>query len=195
MKDSKSYDIEIRRKLVHISGAFLSIAFILIYDKLIITLSLIIIIIILLVISGMYKKYGAFKFIELFERKSDLETFPTKGAMFFFLGILIVAIISNVETLVISTLILSISDGLSTIIGKFFGRMPLPYNKRKTLEGSLTFFITSFLIFYIFLKDIIISFIFSSIVTLLESLNLKINDNFIIPISVMLLLEMKHKLL
>ncbi len=188
MKDSKSFNLELRRKLVHISGIIFVPIFITINDKHLIIILLFSTIIILLLISYSYKKFGMFSFLKLFERVEDLKTFPAKGAIFFFLGLIIVAVISDIKTLIIATLILSLSDGFSTIVGKAFGKRPLPYNKNKTLEGTIVFFLISFLILINF-YDIFSSIIFSLIVSIVESLNLKINDNLSIPVTLAILIE------
>ncbi len=43
-----------------------------------------------------------------------------------------------------SILILTLGDGFSSLIGARFGRHPIPYNRDKTVEGSIAFFLASF---------------------------------------------------
>jgi dolichol kinase len=43
-----------------------------------------------------------------------------------------------------SILILTLGDGFSSLIGARFGRHPIPYNRDKTIEGSIAFFLASF---------------------------------------------------
>lgn len=76
----------------------------------------------------------------------------------------------------------TLGDVSAWFFGKLFGKVKLPYSKRKTLEGFLAcFFVTlsGSLIFLDFTK----SFLVSMVVSFTESISEKI-DNFTVPFSV-----------
>jgi dolichol kinase len=83
---------------------------------------------------------------------------------------------------------LTLGDGISGLIGKQFGKTKLFYNKKKSLEGSTSMFILTFIISFIFVQKIVIVFILSFIATLVESISNEAIDNFTVPFSVSLIM-------
>ncbi len=84
----------------------------------------------------------------------------------------------NIVTL--SLLFLTFGDSIAAIIGVMFGKIKLG-SRGKSLEGSLAFFLISFLCSIFFVKieyALLISFIAASI----EFLTLPLDDNFVLPI-------------
>ena len=88
---------------------------------------------------------------------------------------------------IIAMIQLSIGDGFSDIIGRKYGKTKWFYNNKKSLEGSLGFFLTSFLVSYLFnihynfvysINDILIFSFFCSLIETLPYLD----DNFTIPL-------------
>ncbi|KAN0033413.1 hypothetical protein ACTA71_002840 [Dictyostelium dimigraforme] len=100
---------------------------------------------------------------------------------------------------IISICVLCFGDGFAAIIGKQFGKIKLPYNENKSIIGSISFFIFSFIGSLIFLKlfesklgnlnsqYILVVCLVSALV---ESLPLKEYDNLSIPISSILILKL-----
>ena len=83
---------------------------------------------------------------------------------------------------------MSLADANAAIIGVGYGKTKL---LNKTLEGSFAFYITTFIILYIFKIPLMLSFLVSLITTLTELIEIpRINDNITIPIMVGLLLTM-----
>ncbi len=85
---------------------------------------------------------------------------------------------------------LSFADGFASFVGEK-GKIRLPWNKKKTLEGSLTFLLVSFIgcfLVMMFLSDLsldrIVLFILTTslIVSFVESLPMRIDDNVTVPI-------------
>jgi dolichol kinase len=77
--------------------------------------------------------------------------------------------------------VLSLADSMSTLVGYYFGKHKLPVNKKKTWEGSTTFFLVSLFILYLFsspLKAIALALV----ATATEMLP-NIDDNISIPIA------------
>ncbi|MFQ5965344.1 MAG: HAD-IB family phosphatase [Candidatus Scalinduaceae bacterium] len=77
-------------------------------------------------------------------------------------------------------IIVAFSDSIATVIGRFYGRLRIPYNHRKSMEGSMAFFVSAFIcsIFFIPLKA---ALVVSFISCIIESLPFKI-DNISIPL-------------
>jgi phosphoserine phosphatase/dolichol kinase len=74
-----------------------------------------------------------------------------------------------------------IGDPLSTIGGLAYGRHHYPFNRRKTLEGSLTGFSLAFLVL-LFLVTPLSALLCAVIAALIELLPLRIDDNLAVPI-------------
>lgn len=125
-------------------------------------------------------------FVEWFVLRFERENirFPGMGSAFYVTGLLILlTFISNIQNIYAAILIFAVGDSFSTIIGRN-GKIPLPYNKSKSLEGSLAFFLFS-LSSWFFIGPI--SILFSLIATIVESIP-HIDDNLSIPLVLGLLL-------
>jgi len=113
------------------------------------------------------------------------------GATYYLIGCLIVMLLFKDKSIIMaSLLIMSIADSFAAIIGIKYGITKI-YNK-KSLEGSFTFFIISFIILNIFISNlsIPISIIIALIVTLVELFSFHhINDNLTIPVSCAFLIK------
>tara|TARA_Y100000996_G_C22548607_1_gene652850 strand:- start:1766 stop:2347 length:582 start_codon:yes stop_codon:yes gene_type:complete len=112
----------------------------------------------------------------------DFESHRLTGASYVMIGALIVLSIFESRICIPALLIMSFSDSAAAIIGKKYGKTKI-FNK--TLEGSLAFLLTSFVIVIFFIPDIdftfsIIAIIASTIVELVPKSNL--DDNLLIPI-------------
>jgi HAD superfamily phosphoserine phosphatase-like hydrolase len=85
--------------------------------------------------------------------------------------------------------ILTLGDGTAKLVGKKIGQTVLPYNKTKTLEGTIVGIVVSAIASSIFIPpaQAIIASILGLVV---ESMPLAINDNITIPLSAGLLLIM-----
>lgn len=124
--------------------------------------------------------------LEIFERKKDIKNFPGKGSFFLVCGAFFSTILFDPEIAIAAVIIMAVGDSIATIIGKYVGKIPLPYNREKSLEGSLLAFFAGTLA-----ATLVIPFhhalIGSSVAMMIESLPLKIkklsiDDNLIIPI-------------
>tara|TARA_Y100000768_G_scaffold239752_1_gene181582 strand:+ start:4343 stop:4924 length:582 start_codon:yes stop_codon:yes gene_type:complete len=112
----------------------------------------------------------------------DFESHRLTGASYVMIGSLIVLSIFESRICIPALLIMSFSDSAAAIIGKKYGKTKI-FNK--TLEGSLAFLLTSFVIIIFFVPNIdftfsIIAIIVSTIVELMPKSNL--DDNLLIPI-------------
>ena len=76
----------------------------------------------------------------------------------------------------------ALSDSLAAIVGERWGRHRIPYNRAKTMEGSLAFFVMAVAsgLFYFPLS---VALPAAAAATVVESLRLEAWDNFFVPIT------------
>ena len=121
--------------------------------------------------------------------KPELYEFAT-APIFFALGIILSLILFPTPINYVLITILTLGDGFATIFGKTIGRTTLPFNKGKTLEGSVFGFIFAFSGALLFVNNPIKALIGSTIGILVELLPLPINDNLTIPLTTGLILTL-----
>ena len=174
---------ELERQLLHMILGLLALAILLVFGRGILTGMMFFIVIIgLLLVNLTYlgKKTGI---VELFVRRFERTNvpFPGWGSACYATGVLLVAsFLTDPNVIAASIIILAIGDGIATLAGKA-GRIRLPYNRKKTLEGTVAFFIAS-LPGYFFVGDIIIPI--ALIAAVVESLDLPLDDNVTIPVAI-----------
>ena len=123
-------------------------------------------------------------FVGEFERE-DVRL-PGWGSACLATGVLILAAyIREPSGLAAGLVVLGIGDGLSTLVGRR-GSRRLPWNRKKTVEGTLAFFAGS-LAAWIFIGPL--SVLLAVIAALAESLDLGIDDNLVIPVVCTLVLS------
>ncbi len=108
------------------------------------------------------------------------------GAMWYCLGCFLVVILFPSTIAYASILILAVGDSISHYIGKFYGKIPHPWNKKKNAEGTIIATIFSWLA-TVFFVHWVIGFVTAVIVMNLEVIEWrirkwKINDNLWMPI-------------
>lgn len=126
-------------------------------------------------------------FLDIFERKKDLESLPGKGLLSFLLGSAVVSLIFPVNIAISSILILAFGDSVSHVFGRHFGGIKTPFHAKKHIEGSIFGILVS-AIAASFFVPFYIGLIASIVAMLLEFptiriMGVKIDDNIIIPIS------------
>jgi len=138
-----------------------------------------------------YPEYNAFftKMAKPFLRAE--EHLKESALLPFIIGVFLTILSFPKPVALASILVLSFSDPLAAIFGILFSKHK---NKEgKSIEGSLAFFISSFLCIFLFfyfyqpsvnyINLLVVSFIFSIILTLVERLPSKLDDNLIIPVA------------
>lgn len=190
----KGANAETTRKFVHFGGAFVTIFFPFIITSHWTVLALAVGFAIIMLIT---KKVGILQSVHGVERKSD-------GAIYHPIAIytcfLYSQILNQPMFYVISILILAISDALAALVGKSYGANEylVEVGTRKTIEGSVTFFLTSFLIVHLILllatqtgrtESVLIALLISVTVTVFEGVSLKGADNLFIPLGTMFILS------
>ena len=173
---------EIRRKFIHILIALVPIFSAPVYKA---TLSVLFILLIIYLISECIRINGyAFPMLGSITKSSIRKT-EEKGIAYGPVTLILGACISLIlfPAYISSTVILIVafSDTAATLIGKKLGRHRVPYNKKKSIEGSMAALIVAFLCGYIYLP------LFPALVaafssTIIESLPLKSLDNLFMPI-------------
>lgn len=119
---------------------------------------------------------------EKFEREGS--RVPGWGPAWYLVGTLIAMVfLKDINQIAAIIFVLAIGDGFSTLIG-IKSKTALPYNSKKTIAGTMAFFISS-LPAYIFIKETVIPV--ALLATIVESLPLDIEDNITIPLSLVLL--------
>lgn len=98
------------------------------------------------------------------------------------LGILITALFFQPLYAAIGIFALAFGDGLASLVGKFFGRIHIPFSAGKTVAGSLTCFVAIFSSTFCLTQKAFLSFAIAFIGMIIEILPLKDFDNLFIPI-------------
>lgn len=136
------------------------------------------------------------KYLNIFQAIHSIQR-PTMGEAFFALSVVIVALITNDKWIFMAAMLqMSLADGLAAIIGLRYGHGGnyIVLNHTKSVLGTLTFFIVSILILFIYYHFSIVSLnpailILTAIVaSSLENLAIFGLDNFLVPVSVAILL-------
>jgi dolichol kinase len=105
---------------------------------------------------------------------------PAHGAFWYAIGALFaLSFIPTPEKAVSAIMMLAIADGLSTIVGSY-GKHPLPYNCKKSIEGTLAFFASGLLTYFLIGPVALPLALFAAAV---ESLDLPIDDNLSVPVA------------
>jgi dolichol kinase len=76
---------------------------------------------------------------------------------------------------------LAFGDGLSSLVGKLFGTIRLPFTGGKSLEGSLTCFLAVFVSAFALTGKALPSMVVAFLATITEAMPLKDLDNIILP--------------
>ncbi len=172
--------VEVKRQVFHILLGVLALVVLLIYGKgILMGMTFFIIIIGLLLVNETFlgKKIILVDwFRKRFERRNI--PFPGWGSACYATGVLRAAsFLENPDAIAASVIILAVGDGVSTLIGRN-GKIRLPYNRKKTLEGSAAFFVAS-LPGYFLVGNIIVPI--ALVAAFVESLDIPFDDNITVP--------------
>lgn len=177
------YNLESRRQFVHAFVGLIIFGIVYMLPEYNSKVILSILTLIVISISYLTKKGVKIPFVEFiiknFGRKGKI---PAKGTIFFLIGSLITLFIFHSFIASISILILGLHDSFATLIGKEFGKRKIPHNKNKTIEGSISGMIVSFIGVFLFLP-LEIAFIAVLAAGITESIDFEINDNLLIPLA------------
>jgi phytol kinase len=79
---------------------------------------------------------------------------------------------------------LAFGDGLSSLVGKSFGSIRLPFTGGKSLEGSLTCLLAVFMASWALTRDLPRSLAIAIFATIVEAAPMKDFDNIVLPVAV-----------
>lgn len=126
------------------------------------------------------KRLPVLGYIVALSRKYDgsLETSP----IFFGIGVSVTLLLFEPNAGFAAIAIISIGDMSAKLAGAQFGRHPIVFNKKKTIEGSLVGFTLAFLGALIFIPAIP-ALIGAAVGMFVEALPLRIDDNLSVPLA------------
>ena len=182
-----SWSQEFKRKAIHVCAAFIPIFASINFS---LTIKLLLIISILYLFSEWLRLNGITFPILSFITRSCTRTGELRNFAFapakLSLGIVITLLLFPKIIAYVVIMILAFSDSIATMAGRYYGRYRIPYNRMKSVEGSLAFFVSAFVcsIFFIPLKAALLAAFVSCII---ESLPLRF-DNLTIPLGTGLIL-------
>lgn len=171
---------ELKRQLFHMALGLAALAVLLYFGRGFATAAAFFIIIVgtlLINLRLLGKKIPIIQWFETeFERKDA--PLPGWGSACYATGVLMLLVtLPNVNEIAASIFILAIGDGVSTILG-MGGKLKIPYNRKKTVEGAAAFFVSS-LPAFVFVGPIAIPAI--ALATITETLPV-LEDNLAIPV-------------
>lgn len=185
-------ETEIKRKIAHVMG-MVTIIFILIFGKYVTSAILAVVTTAGFLAAEYRKNKKKYKFLKIkpIDRLDDMleeefktverpNTLPFKGAIEFGVGCFIATIAFSEIVAIACIAVLALADAMSTLVGYYFGKYKLPINKKKTWEGSTTFFLISFFVLSFF-TDPLRVFVLAVLATVAEMLPF-VDDNLSIPI-------------
>ena len=177
---------ELNRQLFHI---FLGIAFVVLLVYGFINKEMVLVAIIVgTILSYLSKKIRIpviHNLLEMFERRDEIQNFPGKGIIFYFIGVFIALLLFPKDIAMASIMVLALGDSISHLFGLHFGKTKHPLSKTKFLEGTIAGFVAGFIGALVFLPWHE-AFFASLIAMIVESIEIKIgaeqvDDNLIVP--------------
>jgi dolichol kinase/phosphoserine phosphatase len=171
------------REAIHASGFFVPIVASLISKP--VAAFLICVVITLYVISELLRLDGKYlPVISAITRRaaSQTEMYDFAAApLYFAIGILATLLLFPAPASSAAIAIFALGDSTASIFGGLISKTPLPLNKSKTLEGSLTGFFFAFLAGSFFISPTM-ALIGAAVAMVIEFLPLPVNDNVLIPL-------------
>ena len=111
---------------------------------------------------------------------SELYEFAA-APLYFAIGILVALLLFPAPVNGAAIAIFTLGDSTASLFGGMISKKPLPFNKGKTLEGSLAGFFFAFLAGAFFVSPVL-ALIGAAVAMTIESLPLPVNDNILIPL-------------
>ena len=176
-----TFNNEIYRKLIHLASSAIPFFYFYYSKNLVLailipsTITFLIIDLLRIKNKDVKRFYNiCFKSITRSKEKTSLT-----GASYVLIASVLSILIFDKEIAIISLLIMTISDTMAAIIGRRYGKVKI---NKKTLEGSIAFFLFSLIIVSFFDGIIlVVAFIAILLTTLAELFLNNINDNLTIP--------------
>ena len=174
---------EIKRKTVHLSTLIIPIGYGLTSEKTVLTFLIPFFLCYLSIdllrhfhpgMASLFQKYLFGKVLREAEKSSLM------GSTYFLFSSILVILLFPKPIAIASLLILILSDTAAAFVGKGIGRVPIL--GKKTLEGSIAFFVSALLIIWVYPNlDRFSGFLAALGTTVVELLPVKVDDNLTIP--------------
>lgn len=176
---------ELLRKGIHISSSITAISLIY-FDKLI-TAAALITLGIVYTICELFRQKGyevplITKVTSAASRARDEGHFVL-GPLALVVGLLLTVIIFDNTISICGIFALAFGDGVASLVGRLFGRIPIPFTFGKTVEGSLACFFAIFTTIFFYCHSCNNAFVMAITAMAIEALPLGDFDNIAIPIS------------
>ena len=180
--------LEIKRQLLHVFTGILVLFLIVV--KVLSPLSLFLIIVISVILSIMSKRFRVPVvqwFLDNFERDADKESFPGRGFISFFVGVLLAVKLFEPSIAYASIMVLTLGDTVSHLVGTHIGRIRHPLNSHKSLEGNIAGGFTGFVGAMFFVEPLLAAIGAFGAMTV-EAIQIRMNnaiidDNIIVPLA------------
>lgn len=177
-------NIELRRKILHIIVGLLIV--VLVYLNIINAIHLFYILVIGIITSFICVRYKVpviYWLLEKFERK---HVHPGKGAITFFIGIILSLELFPLDIALASIMVLTLGDGIAALIGPY-GRTKSFLSEKKLIEGTIAGIALSTLGAWFFVP-FLQALLGSTVAMALEATEVKMNnkilsDNILIPLA------------
>ena len=185
-----SLSIELKRKAIHLSSSVIPVSYYFIErNPLLIILTtafaaMVIIDILRMRSEFVRKVYGKFLGDILRPHENKSERIYFTGGTYIILAFLLCILIFEKNIAILSMLIIVFCDSAAAIAGKVFGKHHIG---NKTMEGSISFFLTGVILFFVVIKPDNIVLIISGVISLMlitvfELLPVKIDDTLSVPL-------------
>lgn len=174
-------DRETSRQLFHMAVGLCAIAFLLALGRGAMIFATFVTIIVGLVLINLRLLGFKIPVVQAFESRFEREDAPLPGwgSACYAAGVLLsLTFLHGVDQIAAVVFVLAVGDGVSTIVGSR-GRLRLPYNRRKTLEGTAAFFLSA-LLSYFFVGTLALPLAF--LAAMVETVPV-VDDNLSIPIA------------
>jgi dolichol kinase len=188
-------DAEVTRKFVHFSGAFTALFFPFVFTSHCTVLAL----------AGGFglvmwgtKKFGWLQSVHGVDRDSNGAVWHPVAICLCFL---FAQHLNQPWFYVIAIAVLAVSDALAALVGKTYGlkKFTVDAKDKKSAEGSVIFFLSTFLIVHLILllatpterlESVLIALLIALIITVFESVSIKGIDNLFIPLGTIFILSL-----
>jgi phytol kinase len=180
---------ELYRKAIHFLGV--PIPFLAYYNRNIVV-ALLTVVIVFYSLSELFRTFGFhFPFISYITKRSERITETRRiitGPLSLTIGILATLFFFPVSVYMPAILIVCIADSLSSLVGRAYGRVALPFFQR-TIEGSLAFFLSSLgiLVFFCPFPEALVT---AALATVIELFIPNYLDNLLIPLGTAVFMHM-----
>lgn len=185
MLDNRITNSNVVRELIHASGLLIPFISIYLFNNLIVA-TLLFIAVFIYSLSELLRIFGTnvpiISKITLWAAdRSELNEFNT-APIFHALGIALSLLIFPTRIGYAAIAVLALGDSSASLLGKRFGRNRIPFNRGKSVEGSIIGLVVAFLGALLFV-DPLTALVGATVGILIESLPLPLDDNLLIPLA------------